>query len=177
MLTTYRHQKLIIESYSQNNDNKINKSSKHPNSKNGSIELTLTYEKELSTILYDRLAEYVKQQNKLNEFIQYDKRHIETYLEKISDIFHEAIRKSCKIHDTSKEGVENFLRNNWNELRFEELIRLIVTYVYDHSPLTVTTKTRGNKQFKQLRQDLLKDIIDNWFAIVDYNIDNNYNST
>ena|SRR2546428_10570011 len=177
MLTTYRRQKLIIDSYSQKNDNKNNKSSKHPNSKNGSIELTLAYEKELSTILYDSLMEYVKQQNKLNEFIQYDKRHIETYLEKISDIFQEAIGKSCEIHDTSKEGVQNFLRNNWNELRFEELIRLIVTYVYFHSPLTITTKTRGNKQFKKLRQDLLKDIIDNWFAIVDYNIDNNYNST
>ena len=129
MLTTYRHQKLIIDSYSQKNENKNNKSSKHPNSKNGSIELTFAYEKELSTILYDSLMEYVKQHNKLNEFIHYDKRHIETYLEKISAIFHEAIRKSCKVHDTSKEGVENFLRNNWNELRFEELIRLIVTYV------------------------------------------------
>ena len=177
MLTTYRHQKLIIDPYSQNNDNKNNKSSKHPNSKNVSIELTLAYEKELSTILYDRLVEYVKQQNKLNDIIQYDNRHIENYLERISDIFHEAIRKSCKIHDTSKEGIEKFLRNNWNELRFQELIRLIVTYVYDDSPLTVTTKTRGIKQFKKLRQDLLKDIIDNWFAIVNYKIDNNYNST
>jgi hypothetical protein len=173
MLTTYRHQKLIIESYSQNNNNKNNKNSKQPNSNNGSIELTLTYEKELSTILYARLVEYVKQQNKLNEFTQYDNRHIETYLEKISDIFHGAIRKSCKIHDTSKEGIENFLRNNWNELRFEELIRLIVTYVYDDSPLTVTTKTGGIKQFKKLRQDLLKDLIDNWIAIVSYNNDNN----
>jgi hypothetical protein len=170
MLTTYRHHKLIIDS--KNNDNKNNKSSKsskHLNSKNGSIELTLTYEKELLTILYDILMEYMKQQNNLNEFLQYDKRHIETFLEKITDIFHEAIRKSCIIHDTNKEGVENFLRNNWDELRFEELIRLIVSYVYDDSPLAVTTKTIGIKQFRKLRQELSKDIIDNWVDIVEYN--------
>jgi hypothetical protein len=162
MLTKYRDNKLIIESYTQNNDSKDNKSS---------IELTLTYEKELSIILYDRLVEYVKQQqNKLNEFLQYDKRDLETYLlEEITDIFHEAIRKSYKIHDISKEGLENFLRNNWDRLRFEELIGLIVTYVYGHSPLAVTTKTRGNKQFKKLRRELSKDIIDNWFDIVEYN--------
>jgi len=64
----------------------------------------------------------------------YDKGYIETYLlEKITDIFDEAIRKSCIIHDTNKEGVENFLRNNWDELRFDELVGLILSYVYDHS--------------------------------------------
>jgi hypothetical protein len=51
------------------------------------------------------LAEYIKQQNKLNEFLQYDKRHIDTYfLDEITDIFHEAIRKSCNMHDIAKEG-------------------------------------------------------------------------
>jgi hypothetical protein len=87
----------------------------------------------------------------------------------ITDIFHKAIKKACKMHDIGNDGVESFLRNNWGKLRVDELTRLIITYVYNRSPLAVETRPTGTKQFKKLRQELSKDIIDNWFEIIDYN--------
>ncbi|HYT41965.1 MAG TPA: hypothetical protein VEP90_06445 [Methylomirabilota bacterium] len=70
------------------------------------------------------------------------------------------------MHNLGTEVVWEFLKDNWVKLRIDELIQLIITYVYNHSPLAVETMTRGIKQFKKLQQELCKDIIDNWFAII-----------
>lgn len=65
--------KLIRNIFPKNNNNKNNKT------RVDSIGLTLSYEKELSTILYDILLDYVKKQNKLDEFLQYDKGRFRDY--------------------------------------------------------------------------------------------------
>ena len=151
----------ISNSNSKNNKNKDN------NSKSSPIALTLSYKNELSVNLYDRLVDYVKQQDKLNDFLKYDERQLKVYfLEEITDIFQQAIRNACNAHNVGIEGVKDFLADNWVKLRVDELIQLIITYVYNHSPLAVETKTRGIKQFKKLPQELCKDIIDNWFVII-----------
>ena len=64
-------------------------------------------------------------------------------------------------------GAGDFLTDNWANLRIDEFIDLIINYVYNHSPLAVETKSRGiKKQLKNLQQELSKDIIDDWFAII-----------
>ena len=68
-------------------------------------------------------------------------------------------------------GAGDFLTDNWANLRIDEFIDLIINYVYNHSPLAVETKTKGMKeQFKNLQQELFKDIIDNWFAIIGHDL-------
>ena len=145
---------------SKSNNNKDN------NTKNSPIGLTLSNKTELPANLCDRLVDYVKQQAKLNDFLIYDERQLEVYfLEEITDIFQQAIRNACIAHNVGIEGVKDFLADNWVKLRVDELFQLIITYVYNHSSLAVETKTRGIKQFN-LQQELSKDIIDNWFAII-----------
>ena len=147
-----------------NSKNSINKDNNNNISPNG---LTLSYKNELPADLRDRLVDYVKQQDKLNDFLKYDERQLKVYfLEEIIDIFQQAIRNACNAHNVATEGVKDFLVDNWVNLRVDELIQLIITYVYNHSPLAVETMTRGIKQFKKLRQELCKDIIDNWFVII-----------
>jgi hypothetical protein len=104
--------------------------------------LTLSYKDELPANLCDRLVDYVKQQDKLNDFLKYDERQLKVYfLEEIIDIFQQAIRNACNVHNVGVEAVKDFLVDNWVKLRVEELIQLIITYVYN-SPLAVETKTR-----------------------------------
>ena len=70
-------------------------------------------------------------------------------------------------NNVGTRGVEDFLTDNCAKFRIDELIDLIIIHVYNHSPLAVEIKTRGvKKQFKNLQQELSKDIIDNWFAII-----------
>jgi len=148
------------DSYSKNYNNKDNNNNISPNG------LTLGYKNEPAN-LCDRLIDYVKQQDKLNDFLRYDERQLKVYfLEEIIDIFQQAIRNACNAHNVGIEGVKDFLVDNWVKLRVDELIQPIITYVYNHSSLVVEINTRGIKQFKKLRQELCKDIIDNWFAII-----------
>ncbi len=149
------------DSYSKNYNNKDNNNNISPNG------LTLSYKNELPADLRDRIVDYVKQQDKLYDFLKYDERQLKVcFLEEIIDIFQQAIRNACNAHNVATEGVKDFLVDNWVKLRVDELIQLIITYVYNHSPLAVETMTRGIKQFKKLQQELCKDIIDNWFAII-----------
>lgn len=127
--------------------------------------MTLSYKDGLPANLCNRLVDYVKQQDKL-DFLRYDESQLKVYfLEEIIDIFQQAIRNTCNAHNVGL-GIKGFLVDIWVELRIDELIQLIITYVYNHSPLAVETKTRGIRQFKKLRQESCKDIIDNWFAII-----------
>jgi hypothetical protein len=152
---------MISNSNSKNHNNKDNTSNISPNG------LTLSYKDELPANLRDRLVDYVKQHDKLNDFLKYDEKQLKVYfLEEIIDIFQQATRNACNAHNVAIEGVRDILVDNWVKLRVDELIQLIISYVYNHSPLAVETKTRGIKQFKKLQQELCKDIIDNWFAII-----------
>jgi len=71
------------DSYSKNYNNKDNNNNISPNG------LTLSYKNELPADLRDRLVDYVKQQDKLNDFLKY-------FLEEVIDIFQQAIRNACK---------------------------------------------------------------------------------
>ena len=158
-----------------NNKNKNNKKNNNnsKNRKNVSVGRMLTYEKELTTTLYDLLVDYVKQQDKLDDFSRLDETQIKAYfLDEITRIFQESVRGACKLHEVDTECMESFLKNNWSKLRFNELIKLIITYVYELSPLASETRIRSARQFKKLRQAFLKDIIENWFAIIGNNIEN-----
>jgi hypothetical protein len=148
--------------------NSKNNNNKDKNTKISANGFTITYKNEFSVNLYDRLIDYVRQQDRLNDFLKYDETQLKVYfLKEIADIFQQAIRNACNSHNVGTEGVEDFLLDNWAKLRIDELIDLIINYVYSHSPLTVETKTSGiKKQFKNLQQELSKDIIDNWFAII-----------
>jgi hypothetical protein len=153
-----------------NNKNKDNKKNNNTsgNRKNVSVGRMLTFEKELTTTLHDLLVDYVKQQDKFDDFSILDEVQIKAYfLDEITRIFQESVGSACKLYDVDTECMENFLKNNWGKLRFNELIKLIITYVYDLSPLATDIRTRSARQFKKLRQDFLKDIIENWFAIID----------
>jgi len=148
--------------------NSKNNNNNDKNSKISAIEFTITYKNELSIYLYDKLVDYVRQQDKLNDFLKYDERQLKLYfLKEITDIFQQAVRNACNRHNIDTEGAGDFLTDNWANLRIDEFIDLIINYVYNHSPLAVETKTKGMKeQFKNLQQELFKDIIDNWFAII-----------
>jgi hypothetical protein len=56
-----------------NSKNNINKDNNNKISLNG---LTLSYKSELPANLCDRLVDYVKQQDKLNDFLKYDERQL-----------------------------------------------------------------------------------------------------
>jgi hypothetical protein len=156
-----------MNSNSKSNSNSKNNNNKDNNSKVSPIGLILSYKDELPINLYDKLVDHVKQQDKLNDFLKYDERQLEVYfLEEITNIFEQIIRNACNVHNVGIEGLKDFLADNWVNLRFDELTQLVITYVYNHSPLTKQTKTRGIKQFKKLQQEFSKDIIDNWFAII-----------
>jgi hypothetical protein len=147
--------------------NSINNNNKDENSRIRATGFTITYKNELSINLYDKLVDYVRQQDKLNDFLKYDERQVKVYfLKEITDIFQQAFRNACNTYNVDT-AVEDFVTDNWAKLRIDELIDLIINYVYNHSPLAGETKTRGiKKQFKNLQQELIKDIIDNWFAII-----------
>ena len=153
------------------NNKKNNNNSK--NRKSVSVGRMLTHEKELTTTLRNLLIDYVKEQDKLDDFSRLDETQIKAYfLDEITRIFQESVRDASKLHEVDTEGIESFLKNNWGKLRFNELIKLIIAYVYDLSPLAAETRMRGSRQFKKLRQDFLKDIIENWFAIIGNDRDN-----
>lgn len=152
--------------------NNVKNSNTSGNRKNVSVGRMLTYEKELTTTLRDLLVDYVKQQDKFDEFSILDEVQIKAYfLDELARIFKESVGSACKLYEVDTDCVETFLKNNWGKLRFNELIKLIIAYVYDLSPLGKETRIRGARQFKKLRQDFLKDIIENWFAIIDYKRD------
>jgi hypothetical protein len=160
-------------SNNKNKNNKKNNSNNSKNRKNVSVGRMLTYEKELTTTLYDLLVDYVKKQDKLDDFSRLEEAQIKAYfLDEITRIFKESVRGACKLHEVDTEYMESFLKNNWGKLRINELIKLIIAYVYDLSPLAAETSIRSARQFKKLRQDFLKDIIENWFAIIGNNRDN-----
>jgi len=54
--------------------NSKNNNNNDKNSKISAIGFTITYKNELSINLYDKLVDYVRQQDKLNEFLKYDER-------------------------------------------------------------------------------------------------------
>jgi hypothetical protein len=95
---------------------------------------TTTYKNELSINLYDKLVDYVRQEDRLNDFLKYDEtQHKVYFLNEITDIFQQAIWNACNWHNVDTEGVENFLTDNWTKLRIDELIDLIIHCVYNHS--------------------------------------------
>src|SRR5207247_3786850 len=106
----------------KNKNNKNNNNSK--NRKNVSVGRMLTYEKELTTTLRDLLVEHVKQQDKLDDFSRLDEAQIKAYfLDEITRIFQESVRSYRKLHEVDTECMESFLKNNWGNLRFNELIK------------------------------------------------------
>ena len=90
---------------SKNNNNK----DKNKNSKISAIGFTITYKNELSIYLYDKLVDYVRQQDKLNDFLKYDERQLKLYfLKEITDIFQQAVRNACNRHDVGCRGLPNW---------------------------------------------------------------------
>ena len=98
---------------SKNNNNK----DKNKNSKISAIGFTITYKNELSINLYDKLVECLRQQDKLNDFLKYDKSQLKVYfLKEITDIFQQSIMHACNSHNVGTLGVEDFLTDNWAKL-------------------------------------------------------------
>jgi hypothetical protein len=129
--------------------NSKNNNNKDKNSKNSAIGFTISNKNELSINLYYKLVDYVRQQEKLNDFLKYDERQIKVYfLKEITDIFQQAFRNACNTYNVDT-AVEDFVTDNWAKLRIDELIDLIIHYVYNHSPLAEESKTRGIKKTVQ----------------------------
>jgi len=64
------------------------------------------------------------------------------------------------VHNLGTEGVWEFLKDNWVKLRSDELTQLIITYVYNYSPLAVETKIeikiRGIKTIQEVKARIMQ---------------------
>jgi len=86
------------------NNKKNNNNSK--NRKSVSVGRMLTHEKELTTTLRDLLIDYVKEQDKLDDFSRLDETQIKAYfLDEITRIFQESVREASKLHEVDTEGM------------------------------------------------------------------------
>ena len=101
---------------SKNNNNKdINIKDKNINI--SATRCTITSKNVLSINLYDKLVDYLRQQDKLNDLVKYDESQLKVYfLKEITDIFQQSIRHACNSHNVGTRGVEDFLTDNWAKL-------------------------------------------------------------
>ena len=93
---------------SKNNNNKdINIKDKNINI--SATRCTITSKNVLSINLYDKLVDYLRQQDKLNDLVKYDESQLKVYfLKEITDIFQQAVRNACNRHDVGCRGLPNW---------------------------------------------------------------------